>query len=306
MGAMATPKIVLFYVFTPLPDPEAVRLWQHTLAESLGLKGRVIISEHGINATLGGDIGEVKAYVRATKSYEPFRGADIKWSNGQGDDFPRLSVKVRPELVTFGTDDEITVTADGVQGGGTHLKPGALHKLMDERGDEVVFFDGRNAMEAQIGKFRDAIVPDTETTRDFIAEIESGKYDDLKDKPVVTYCTGGIRCEVLSVLMRNRGFNEVYQLDGGIVRYGETFGNSGYWDGSLYVFDKRMHVEFGAGAESIGRCVACGESTPEFVNCADLACRKLYLRCAECTAAGRQPRCTECVAAPYPAEAAAG
>ncbi|MFC9443971.1 MULTISPECIES: rhodanese-related sulfurtransferase [Brevibacterium] len=303
---MATPKIVLFYVFTPLPDPEAVRLWQHTLAESLGLKGRVIISEHGINATLGGDIGEVKAYVRATKSYEPFRGADIKWSNGQGDDFPRLSVKVRPELVTFGTDDEITVTADGVQGGGTHLKPGALHKLMDERGDEVVFFDGRNAMEAQIGKFRDAIVPDTETTRDFIAEIESGKYDDLKDKPVVTYCTGGIRCEVLSVLMRNRGFNEVYQLDGGIVRYGETFGNSGYWDGSLYVFDKRMHVEFGAGAESIGRCVACGESTPEFVNCADLACRKLYLRCAECTAAGRQPRCTECVAAPYPAEAAAG
>lgn len=306
MGVMATPKIVLFYVFTPLPDPEAVRLWQHTLAESLGLKGRVIISEHGINATLGGDIGEVKAYVRATKSYEPFRGADIKWSNGQGDDFPRLSVKVRPELVTFGTDDEITVTADGVQGGGTHLKPGALHKLMDERGDEVVFFDGRNAMEAQIGKFRDAIVPDTETTRDFIAEIESGKYDDLKDKPVVTYCTGGIRCEVLSVLMRNRGFNEVYQLDGGIVRYGETFGNSGYWDGSLYVFDKRMHVEFGAGAESIGRCVACGESTPEFVNCADLACRKLYLRCAECTAAGRQPRCTECVAAPYPAEAAAG
>ncbi|MFX4798033.1 rhodanese-like domain-containing protein, partial [Acinetobacter baumannii] len=90
---------------------------------------------------------------------------------------------------------------------------------MDERGNEVVFFDGRNAMEAQIGKFRDAIVPDTETTRDFIAEIESGKYDDLKDKPVVTYCTGGIRCEVLSVLMRNRGFNEVYQLDGGIVRY---------------------------------------------------------------------------------------
>lgn len=306
MGAMATPKIVLFYVFTPLPDPEAVRLWQHTLAESLGLKGRVIISEHGINATLGGDIGEVKAYVRATKSYEPFRGADIKWSNGQGDDFPRLSVKVRPELVTFGTDDEITVTADGVQGGGTHLKPGALHKLMDERGDEVVFFDGRNAMEAQIGKFRDAIVPDTETTRDFIAEIESGKYDDLKDRPVVTYCTGGIRCEVLSVLMRNRGFNEVYQLDGGIVRYGETFGNSGYWDGSLYVFDNRMHVEFGAGAESIGRCVACGESTPEFVNCADPACRKQYLRCAECTAAGRQPRCTECVAAPYPAEAAAG
>ncbi len=125
LGAMATPKIVLFYVFTPLPDPEAVRLWQDTLAQSLGLKGRVIVSKDGINATLGGDIDEVKAYVRATKSYEPFRKADIKWSNGQGDDFPRLSVKVRPELVTFGTTDEITVTTDGVQGGGVHLGPGA-------------------------------------------------------------------------------------------------------------------------------------------------------------------------------------
>ncbi|GAA3851700.1 rhodanese-related sulfurtransferase [Brevibacterium ammoniilyticum] len=302
---MATPKIVLFYVFTPLPDPEAIRLWQHTLAESLGLTGRVIVSKDGINATLGGDIREVKAYVRATKSYAPFRGADIKWSNGQGDDFPRLSVKVRPELVTFGTDDEITVTADGVQGGGVHLKPGALHKLMDER-DDVVFFDGRNAMEAQIGKFRDAIVPDTDTTRDFIAEIESGKYDDLKDKPVVTYCTGGIRCEVLSVLMKNRGFSEVYQLDGGIVRYGETFGNTGYWDGSLYVFDKRMHVEFGEGAESIGHCISCGTATPEFVNCANLECRKQYLRCTECTAAGRQPACLECTEQPVLAEAAAG
>lgn len=303
---MATPKIVLFYVFTPLSDPEAVKLWQHTLAESLGLKGRVIVSKDGINATIGGDIFEVKQYVRATKSYAPFKNADIKWSNGTGDDFPRLSVKVRPELVTFGTDDEITVTENGVEGGGTHLKPGALHKLLDERGDDVVFFDGRNAMEAEIGKFRDAIVPETDTTRDFIAEIESGKYDELKDKPVVTYCTGGIRCEVLSVLMKNRGFSEVYQLDGGIVRYGETFGNSGYWDGSLYVFDKRMHVEFGEDGESIGQCVCCGKNTPEFVNCANLECRRQYLRCVECTEQVLQPYCAECVDAGIPAEAAAG
>jgi UPF0176 protein len=289
MGVMATPKIVLFYVFTPLADPEAVKLWQHTLAESLGLKGRVIVSKDGINATVGGDVFDVKQYVRATKSYAPFKKADIKWSNGQGDDFPRLSVKVRPELVTFGTPDEIKVTDDGVQGGGEHLKPGALHKLLDERGDDVVFFDGRNAMEAQIGKFRDAIVPDTNTTRDFIAEIESGKYDDLKNKPVVTYCTGGIRCEVLSVLMKNRGFEEVYQLDGGIVRYGETFGSSGYWDGSLYVFDKRMHVEFGENVESIGHCVSCEAKTPEFVNCANLACRKQYLRCASARTGGSSP-----------------
>ena len=306
MGVMATPKIVLFYVFTPLADPEAVRLWQHALAEGLGLKGRVIVSKDGINATLGGDVFDVKQYVRATKSYAPFKKADIKWSNGQGDDFPRLSVKVRSELVTFGTPDEIKVTEEGVQGGGEHLKPGALHRLLDERGDEVVFFDGRNAMEAQIGKFRDAIVPDTDTTRDFIAEIESGKYDELKGKPVVTYCTGGIRCEVLSVLMKNRGFEEVYQLDGGIVRYGETFGSSGYWDGSLYVFDKRMHVEFGENVESIGLCVSCGTNTAEFVNCANLDCRQQYLRCADCTDRGMQTCCPDCVEQATFAEATAG
>lgn len=297
IGGMSVTKIVLFYVFTPLADPEAVKLWQLALAENCNLKGRVIISPDGINATLGGDIDDVKRYVRTTKSYAPFKKADIKWSNGQGDDFPRLSVKVRPELVTFTRPEEIKVTDKGVEGGGVHLKPGELHKLVEERGDDVVFFDGRNAMEAQIGKFKNAIVPDTETTRDFIAEIESGKYDDLKNKPVVTYCTGGIRCEVLSVLMKNRGFEEVYQLDGGIVRYGETYGNSGLWDGSLYVFDKRMHMEFGDGAESLGTCVACGTHTPIFVNCANLSCRKQFLRCEDCTERNEHPYCDSCAQA---------
>lgn len=294
---MPVSKIVLFYVFTPLADPEAVRLWQHALCERHNLKGRIIISADGINATVGGEIHDVKQYVRTTKSYEPFRTADIKWSTGSGDDFPRLSVKVRPELVTFGNPDEVTVTEDGVQGGGVHLKPGQLHKLVDERGDDVVFFDGRNAMEAEIGRFKNAVIPNTDTTRDFIAEIESGAYDDLKDKPIVTYCTGGIRCEILSVLMKNRGFEEVYQLDGGIVRYGETFGNSGLWDGSLYVFDKRMHMEFGSGAESLGRCRECDQPTPLFANCADEACRKQFLRCEDCSDAGKHPFCGECAAA---------
>ncbi|MGO3153899.1 MAG: oxygen-dependent tRNA uridine(34) hydroxylase TrhO [Galactobacter sp.] len=299
---MAVPKIVLFYVFTPLPDPEAVRLWQHSLASSLNLTGRVIVSEHGINATLGGDIFDLKQYCKATRGYAPFRGADIKWSDGLGDDFPRLSVKVRPELVTFGHPDEVMVDEFGVVGGGEHLKPAAVDQLVAGRGlasdgGDVVFFDGRNAMEAEIGRFKDAVVPSTDTTRDFIEELESGKYDDLKDKAVVTYCTGGVRCEVLSVLMKNRGFNEVYQIDGGIVRYGEARGNDGLWDGSLYVFDKRMHQEFSPNAVSLGNCVGCGRPTPIYVNCDNLSCRHMYLRCEDCTAAGIQPSCGDCATA---------
>ena len=87
-------------------------------------------------------------------------------------------------------------------------------------------------------------MPNTATTRDFARELDAGVFDHLKDKAVVTYCTGGVRCEVLSSLMKQRGFQEVYQLDGGIVRYGEAFGDDGLWEGSLYLFDARMHQEF--------------------------------------------------------------
>jgi UPF0176 protein len=277
---MATPKIVLFYVFTPLADPEAVRLWQLALAEKNSLTGRVIVSHQGINATLGGDVWDLKQYAKVTKSYAPFRDADIKWSDGTGDDFPRLSVKVRDELVTFQAPDDIVVTADGVQGGGTHLSPAALHELVEERGDDVVFFDGRNSMEAQIGRFRDAVVPDVRTTREFLDEIESGRYDHLKGKPVVTYCTGGIRCEILSAAMRERGFEEVYQVDGGIVRYGERFGNDGLWEGSLAVFDGREALDFAPGAAVLGRCVVCGAASNRLANCADPSCRDRFVACA--------------------------
>ncbi|MCW4352327.1 rhodanese-related sulfurtransferase [Hoyosella sp. YIM 151337] len=280
---MSIPKVVLFYVFTPLPDPEAIRLWQRTLCEANDLKGRIIISAHGINVTVGGELAQVKRYVRETRSYAPFREADIKWSDGAGDDFPRLSVKVRPEIVTFGAPDEIKVDENGVIGGGTHLSPEQVHNLVDERGDEVVFFDGRNALEAAVGRFRDAVVTDAAATRDFLSEIESGKYDHLKDKPVVTYCTGGVRCEVLSVLMRNRGFNEVYQIDGGIVRYGEKYRDDGLWEGALYVFDSRMTTTFSPAAKTLGQCTLCGAATSRFENYPDALGRDLTLVCEGCS-----------------------
>ncbi|ORL03845.1 hypothetical protein A6F55_08160 [Prescottella equi] len=279
---MATPKIVLFYRFTPLADPEAIRLWQQTLAASNNLTGRILISEHGINATVGGDIADVKRYVRGTRSYAPFKDADIKWSDGTGDDFPRLSVKVRPEIVTFGAPDELKVDADGVVGGGVHLSPDELHELVEHRGDDVVFFDGRNKFEAEIGRFRNAVVPDVATTRDFLSELDSGRYDHLKTKPVVTYCTGGVRCEVLSALMRNRGFEEVYQIDGGIVRYGEAYGDEGLWDGSLYVFDKRMNLQFSGNAVTLGTCTLCQEPTSRYRNYPDTGGREFVLVCESC------------------------
>lgn len=276
-------KIILYYKFAPITDPDAVRLWQKTLCEKLNLKGRIIISQHGINGTLGGDVEDLKTYIKETKAFSSFKGTVFKWSDGTRDHFPRLSVKVRDEIVAFGVKDELKVDENGVIGGGKHLKPEEVNKLVEEHGDNVVFFDGRNAYEAKVGRFKNAVVPDTRTSKDFVTELESGKYDEIKDKPVVTYCTGGIRCEILSSLMKNRGFKDVYQMDGGIVKYGQTYGDDALWEGSLYVFDERMGVEFSDHAKVIGECVHCQGKTSNYENCALASCNDLVLICEQCT-----------------------
>jgi UPF0176 protein len=275
-------KIILFYKFTPLVDPEAIKLWQKTLADGCGLKGRILLSKHGINGTLGGNIDDLKRYVRETKQFAGFKDTVFKWSDGTGNDFPRLSIKVRDEIVSFGVADELQVDEKGVVGGGKHLKPAQVHELVEKYGEDVVFFDGRNAYEAQVGKFKNAVVPDTRTSKDFVRELDSGKYDDIKDKPVVTYCTGGIRCEILSSLMKNRGFKDVYQMDGGIVKYGEKYKDDGLWEGSLYIFDDRMGMKFSEKAVDIGVCIHCGTRTSNYENCALKSCNDLVLICENC------------------------
>ncbi len=289
---MREPKVILFYAFTPIADPEAIRLWQKTLCESLDIKGRILISEHGINGTLGGEISRLKKYTKATKEFPGFRGIDFKWSDGTGNDFPRLMVKVKPELVAFGTPYQIKVNERGVVGGGIHLKPQQVHKLVEERGDEVVFFDGRNSWEAKIGKFKNAVVPETTTTRDFVAELDSGKYDHLKEKPIVTYCTGGIRCEILSSLMKERGFKEVYQIDGGIVKYGTKYRDNGLWEGSLFMFDGRMTIDFSDQTKVIGECEKCNQPTKQYYNCARALCHRLILLCDDCAKMDPNKSCT--------------
>lgn len=283
-------KVILYYKFVPVVDPTMAMRWQKELCGRLGLKGRIIVSPHGINGTLGGDIENLREYKREMNRSVIFKGITYKWSDGTGQDFPRLSVKVRPELVAFGKPDELEVNESGVVGGGKHLKPEALHKLIQERGEDVVFFDGRNAYEAAVGRFKDAIVPDTKTTHDFVKEIESDKYNDVKDKPVVTYCTGGVRCEILSSLMKKRGFKEVYQLDGGIVKYGEKFKDDGYWQGALHIFDDRMTHRFSDKSVDIGECIYCAGKTSRYINCADKSCNKLVIVCDNCD---QKTLCTE-------------
>lgn len=297
MSPAPVSRIALYYRFAPLADPEAVRLWQRTLAASLGLTGRIIVSPQGINGTVGGPVDAVKQYVKGTRAHPALKDLEVKWSDGSAADFPRLSVKVRPELVAFGVPERITVDEHGVVGTGERLTPERLEALVAERAgteNPVRFLDGRNTVEAQIGRFDGAVVPAAHTTRDLLAAVDSGSLDHLRDAPLVTYCTGGVRCEVLSALLKDRGFREVYQLDGGIVRYGEAFGDAGLWRGELAVFDRRMALRFSEDAETIGRCVTCEVPTSALRNCSDPACTTLEVRCAACAAADPDRRCPVC------------
>lgn len=275
-------KIILYYKFVPVTDPGTVMLWQKELCSRLGLKGRILISPHGINGTLGGPIDSLRAYKSEMNKTTTFKGITYKWSDGSAEDFPRLRVKVRDEIVSFDAGEELAVDERGVINGGKHLKPEEVHKLIAERGDDVIFFDGRNDYESKIGKFKNAITPNIETSREFIKEIEKPQYEAIKDKPIVTYCTGGIRCEILSALMKNRGFKEVYQIDGGIVKYGQKYGDDGYWEGKCMVFDDRLAVAFSDKSKDIGECVHCQEKTSNYVNCSNMNCNKLVLVCITC------------------------
>jgi UPF0176 protein len=265
-------KIILYYKFVSLSDPAMTMRWQRELCQRLNLKGRIILSQHGINGTLGGELDDVKSYVKAMNLTPQFKGIQYKWSDGARDDFPKLSVKVRDELVTLAPGETFDVFDAG-----TPLKPEAWHRYLEEHPGSIIL-DARNDYESAIGAFKGAIKPKIKNFRDIKQELKKLP----KDKPVLTYCTGDIRCEYLSAYMKHKGFQDVYHLDGGIVKYGQQFGDEGHWEGKCYVFDKRLRVAFSDQSKDIGICVHCEQQTSRQQNCADLSCNKQFVVCDTC------------------------
>ena len=268
-------KIILYYKFVPVNDPETVKLWQRNLCEKLGLKGRIIVSEHGINGTLGGDLKQLKRYTREMNEHSLFKKTQFKWSDGGATDFPRLSVKVRPELVTLAPGENFDVF-NSTKG----LKPKQWHDYI-EKNPDVLILDARNDYESEIGAFKgkNVIKPKIKAFRDIKPELEKLP----KDRPILTYCTGDIRCEYLSAYMKHKGFDEVYHLEGGIVKYGQEFKDKGYWEGKCFVFDNRLNIAFSEEAKDIGACIHCDDRTSQHQNCANPACNLFALVCEGCS-----------------------
>jgi UPF0176 protein len=279
--------VILFYKYAAISDAEVFAVEQRTRCSSLGLKGRILIAPEGINGTLAGPAAEINRYVAALKMDARFSDIEIKVSAGDAGTFPKLVVKVRAEIVTLNAG---AITPDKHN----HLSPREWKKMLEEDPDSVLL-DIRNRFESDAGKFENAVTCEIEHFRELPRYVD--RLQDLKNKTVLMYCTGGIRCEKASALLRSQGFAKVFQLHGGIAAYQEQFGNE-HWQGECFVFDQRMTVRVEQGLVQIGRCAHTGRATSRFVNCLHDPCHKLFILSAEAEAENRNYRlCPECLAA---------
>jgi len=280
--------VILFYKYVAIADPVIFTEAQRGLCAALGLKGRVLIAAEGINGTLAGPRAAVERYVAALRAEERFADIEIKVSAGDAQTFPKLVVKVRPEIVTLGAGIPLTADQDN------HLSPADWKRTLEEEPD-VVVVDVRNRYESEAGKFANAIACDIEHFRELPGYVD--RLAEHKDRKVLMYCTGGIRCEKASALFRSKGFKNVFQLHGGIVTYQEQFGNE-HWLGECFVFDQRMTVRVEEALVPIGRCAHTGRSTNRFVNCLHDPCHVLFLLAEETEGGNPDTRlCPQCLGA---------
>lgn len=266
--------VLLFYKYVQFNEPEIFRENHLKFCVDNNIKGRVFIADEGINGTVSGTKDDIEKYKFHLTSYPEFSDMIFKEDEAEDHAFRKMHVRVKNEIVNSGLG-EINFSK-----GGKRLKPEMLKEFY-ENGEEFVIIDARNKYESEIGKFKNAITPDLETFRDWkniISEIE-----DFKNKTVVTYCTGGIRCEKASAYLVENGFKNVFQLDGGIVTYTKKFPDT-YWEGSIFVFDERRIVEPNSKEElkHIAECYYCGRPTSYYINCHNYDCNKLLVSCHKC------------------------
>lgn len=269
-------QVLLYYKYVYIEDPYAVRDEQRALCEKLDLKGRIIVAYEGINGTVEGTLENTEKYIKEMEKSMYFKGISYKKSKGTGDAFPKLSVKARPEIVTTkveGLNPNVET--------GKYITADELHKWFEEK-REFYLVDMRNDYEYISGYFENFIPSGIHNFYDLPSVLP--KLEHLKDKTIVTVCTGGIRCEKASGFLLANGFNDVYQLKDGIQTYMEKYPNK-HFKGKLYVFDKRITVGFNTddpSHEIVGECRHCGVKTDRYVNCEYNFCHFHYISCENC------------------------
>jgi UPF0176 protein len=283
-------RILLYYKFVPIDDPEQFAKDHLKFCKELGLKGRVLVAHEGLNGTVSGTVEQTNAYMDALRKDSRFEDMQYKIDEADEHAFKKMFVRPREEIVTFRLDEEV----DPNEVTGKYLSPKEWYEQLQV--EDVIVLDGRNDYEYDIGHFRNAIRPDVKSFRDFPQWIREN-LSQFKDKRILTYCTGGIRCEKLSGFMLKEGFQDVAQLHGGIVTYSKDPEVQGkLFDGKCYVFDERISVPINRTDEDtvVGKCHHCGEAEDRYLNCANPWCNLQHVCCEECEEKHKRSCCKEC------------
>lgn len=269
-------QVLLYYNYVTIEDPEAFTIEHLQFCKDLELKGRVLIANEGINGTVSGTVAQTNRYMEAMHNDPRFADMPFKIDEHDKHTFRKMHVRHRSELVTLRLEDDV----DPLQTTGEYLDPVEFYNAMQD--ENTVVLDARNDYEFDVGHFRGAIRPDIETFKDLPDWVRENK-ELLEGKRVLTYCTGGVRCEKFSGWLKEEGHEDVAQLNGGIVTYGrdpEVQGAS--WDGQCYVFDERLVVPINRKEEHtiVGVDYFDGSPCERYINCAKPECNRQIL-CSE-------------------------
>jgi UPF0176 protein len=268
-------RVLLFYKYVNLQNPELMVLEHLHWCLQNDIKGRVFFASEGVNGTVSGTTENIERYKQQLTAYSELSDIWFKEDETEEHAFNKMHVRLKNEIVHGDLRNVY------IEHGGKRLSPEELLQFYQE-GKDFVMVDARNWYESKIGKFKNAITPPMKNFREWKKVVDED-LKDHKDKTVVTYCTGGIRCEKASAYMVESGFKNVFQLDGGIVNFIKKFPDT-YWEGGMFVFDERRVVEPNTKDElkHIAECHFCGEPTSYYINCHNTYCDKIIVSCHKC------------------------
>ena len=273
--------VILFYKFFSIANPNAFRDEHRAALESFGLKGRMLVATEGINATFEGSAEAVEGYMEYLKNDARLAGMVIKESAGTGEAFTKLSVRVRPEIVTLGAGEfdiaqetAPTITADDLE-------------RLYETNEDFVVLDLRNDYETAVGVFEKTYDPKLGVFNELPSKMSELAH--LKNKKVVAVCTGGIRCEKATCLLKREGFTNIVQLEDGIHTYMQKYPGR-HFKGSLFVFDNRMATPVLDVPDRtvIGTCMFCAAACEDFYSDDSVRPSRKVICCGACIVSRRR------------------
>ena len=269
-------RVLLYYHYTTIENPANFSDEHKAACEKLGLKGRILVAKEGINGTVSGTVEQTNAYMAMMEADPLFNGIVFKIDEAEGHAFKKMKVRPRPELVNLGLEEDINPH----ELTGRYLSPEQF--LQEMKQENTVVLDVRNTYEYDVGHFRGAIRPDVEFFRDTPQWVRDNR-ELFEGKNVLTYCTGGIRCEKFSGWMKREGFGEVGQLHGGVATYGkDSVAKGQLWDGQMYVFDERHLVPINQVEKTVvGRDHYDGTPCERYIKCSNPECNAHMLASEE-------------------------